>query len=184
MSTSFTKKYYPIQTIWIFKPFVSLILYVVVMPLLARTFYEVIFYMIFFVIAAGISTAITYLKVNAFSFDFKDTLVTLNQGIISKQQRDLQYSVIQNIIVKRDIFSRIFGLASFTFENAAGGGGFSNMMKASKNSKYSVYQNDFLGFSGNLVCIPGLKNTDAEKLKTFLMERLTATQRSGDVSGL
>lgn len=184
MTSPLTKNDFPIQNIWIFKSFFSIVLYFLVFLFITRSIFEVVFYLIFFIIASAFSSAFMYIRVNAFNFEFKENMVTLRQGILSKQQRDMQYSTIQNIIIKRDLFSRLLGLASFTFENAAGGGGYSNLMKASKNNSYSVYNRDFIGFSGNLVCIPGLQTLDAEKLKVFLMERMTANQTVGDVSGL
>lgn len=113
-----------------------------------------------------------------FHYLLEEKFLTIQQGIISKQQKHTPYGVIQNIFVRQDIFDRLFNLASLTIENAAQAGGINNL-RASKSNKYEK-----IGFRGNRIVIPGLKREDAESLKIAILEKMKANPIDDSQSGL
>lgn len=156
-----TEKDYPIAVLWIFKApliivFVSVIAYVVGFwfPLLVIAFP---FYLI----------GNPLIRAN-FHYFSDERYFNVKQGVISKKQRNLPYGVIQNVIVKQDLFDRIFNLATLSIENASDGGGKGLFSRKQTNSQ----QGDSVGSSGNKVNIPGMRKSDAEALKQIILAKM------------
>ena len=71
----------------------------------------------------GVMTVWIWLERAAFRYELGDKWLMLKQGVVTKQELHIPYGVIQNVVVSRDLFDRVFGLATLTIENAAVGAG-------------------------------------------------------------
>jgi uncharacterized membrane protein YdbT with pleckstrin-like domain len=111
---------YPISTLWIFKA--PIIIVVVEIILLLFGFWAPDLLLI--LLAALIANPL--IRRN-FHYQIRSTSFWVQQGVFSKKERDLPYGVIQNVLVKQDIFDRVFGLATLLVENAGNSGGKQNM---------------------------------------------------------
>jgi len=197
MNGIITEKNYPIQRVWLLKPIIPVLPYIIV-PIL---------YLIFFVgaekndiglniflflnIGFGIHLGLIwpFLMRLKFHYSIEDKFLTLKQGIFSKQQRYIPYGVIQNLFVKQDLFDRIFGLASLTIENASQGSGAlaipqkqkAFLMKMSARQQQKM---EMVGFFGNKVSIPGLTKQNAEILKGIVLQKMKENPIDDSQSGL
>jgi membrane protein YdbS with pleckstrin-like domain len=115
----------------------------------------------------------------------------LHQGILSKQQRNIPYGVIQNIFVHQRLVDRIFGLASLSIENASQGGGNqnSNNTKAfgitiSNQQTKKRGELEMPGFNGNKISIPGLTKQNAEALRELILQKMKDNPVEDNQSGL
>ena len=162
-----SEKNYPITKLWIFKAPIIII----VISIGALLFG---YYFPYLVIALPIYLIANPLIRANFHYATEDKFFVVRQGVFSKKQRNLPYGVIQNVLVKQDWFDRVFGLASFSVENASQGGG-KGFFGASKSFRLSgtyQQQGETVGSSGNKVNIPGLRKKDAEALKLVLLQRM------------
>lgn len=162
------EKNYPITKLWIFKaPIIA-----IVITIIALLFG---YYFPYLVIAIPIWLIANPLIRANFHYSTEDKFFVVRQGVFSKKQRNLPYGVIQNVLVKQDWFDRVFGLASFSVENASQGGG-KGFFGGSKGFRLggvaNSRQGEAVGSSGNKVNIPGLKKKDAEALKFILLQRM------------
>lgn len=171
-SQPITEKDYPIQLKWIFKFIISFAI-----PLVIAFFLLFMKVIDSFLIIMGIfivSFIIIILDRKNFHYWVEDKFMILKQGILSRQERNIPYGVIQNIFVKQDLLDRILGLASLSIENAAYGGRSEKVTKifglTLPNSKKQKVEK--IGFEGNKINIPGLKKEDAETLKGMLLEKI------------
>lgn len=103
--------------------------------------------------------------------------MVVNQGVFSKQQRNVPYGVIQNLFVKQDLLDRLLGLSSLSIENASAGAGADQASSPKK-------QMDMVGFSGNKISIPGLLTRDAEALKSVVLQKMKEHPIDDSRSGL
>lgn len=169
-----TEKNYPITRIWIFKsPIVSFVLALAFAFIPGFTFYT--FGLIIVVVVGLIFNP--FIRAN-FHYAVESQYFNAKQGIIAKKEKHTPYGVIQNLLVKQDIFDRIFGIASLIIENASEGGGRRQAMQKNQG------QADFLGFSGNKMSIPGLKKADAEALKLIILQKIKDNPIADTQSGL
>jgi uncharacterized membrane protein YdbT with pleckstrin-like domain len=123
-----------------------------------------------------LSTIVAALSRDNFHYSVEKEFMVFHQGIISKQQKNLPYGVIQDLIVTQDIADRLFGLASITIENASFGGG-------------QVYARGrqagaLIGFIGNIVVIPGLTIQNAIALRKILLSKMKEYSSVDRMSGL
>ncbi len=168
-----TEKDYPIAKLWIFKAPII----IVAISLIAWFFG---YYFPYLVIALPIYLIANPLIRANFHYSTDEKFFVVKQGVFSKKQRNLPYGVIQNVLVKQDWFDRVFGLASFSVENASQGGGKGFFSRLRGNNK----QGETVGSSGNKVNIPGLKKKDAEALKLVLLQRMKENPIEDSQSGL
>lgn len=119
-----------------------------------------------------------YLLRKNFGFSVGEDFFIFNQGIISKEQKNLPYGAIQNIIITQDILDRILGLHNLVIENAASSGGLGMVYK--QNSKYPLS----IGFYGNTAIIPGLTKDNSEELKKIILNKMKTKSFNDDRSGL
>lgn len=127
------------------------------------------FFLLFIVLPIPLHFFINILRRKNFHYSLDDKFLNLHQGILSKQNRQLPYGVIQNVIVQRGILDRIFNLSSLQIENASSAGGAYSFQNA-RNQQTS--RNEMLGFQENLIKIPGLSVQNAEILKGLILERI------------
>ncbi len=177
MSEIVTEKNYPITKLWIFK---APIIFTAI--LIIAFFFG--YYIPYLLIALPIYLIANPLIRANFHYTTEEKFFTVKQGVFSKKQRHIPYGVIQNVLVKQDWFDRIFGLASFSVENASlgGGKGFSNGRKSFRLSGSG--QGETVGSSGNKVNIPGLKKKDAEALKFAVLQKMKENPINDNQSGL
>ena len=180
MQSVITENDYPVESTWVLKIpinfFIITVFIVVFMGLIllpvaflesegGLIFLVVIGMTLVMMIGIGILTLIfASLSKNNFHYSVDKEFMIFHQGIISKQQKNLPYGVIQDVIVNQDITDRLFGLASLTIENASFGGG-------------QVYARGrqagaLIGFAGNVAVIPGLTIENAETLKNILLSKV------------
>lgn len=190
-----TEKDYPIQSAWVIKTGLIyalghvLVLIVVgfqIFVTFARNsvypfqsglpLYPILFF-IFLILLIPFHFVWAEITQRSFHYSLDDQFLTIQQGIISKQNRHLPYGVIQNVLLERGFFDRIFGLAVLKIENAAGAGG--NPVTIQWGTRGSSQET--VGSSGNLVSIPGLKADDAGILKNLILQKIQAnpTQEIG-----
>lgn len=161
------EKNYPITKLWIFKAPIIIIVISIVALLFG-------YYFPYLVIALPIYLIANPLIRANFHYSTDEKYFIVRQGVFSKKQRNLPYGVIQNVLVKQDWFDRVFGLASFSVENASQGGGkgFFGRSKSFRMGGAYQQQGETVGSSGNKVNIPGLRKKDAEALKLILLQRM------------
>lgn len=184
MNKIITEKNYPITLLWIFKTPLIFILLNIVALFFGYYFPEL-------VLAVPILLIINPFIRKSFHYSLNNKYFNIKQGIISKKDRHLPYGVIQNILVKQDLFDRIFGLASLKVENAANLGskekkGFWTKARGFKSGtgfKKRKYQ-ETVGSSDNIINIPGLKRGDAEALKALLLQKIKENPVEDTQSGL
>jgi len=196
MGEIITEKNYPIQGLWIFK---SVIGYLLSLIILAPYFWllrfseskdsEISLYILLIIVFAIFHFVITILRRATFHYSIEGQFLTLKQGILSRQQRHIPYGVIQNLLVKQDLFDRIFGLASLVIENASQGAGALADQQEQKVFGLRIgnrqsWQVEMVGFSGNKVSIPGLTKANAESLKGIVLQRMKENPIEDSQSGL
>lgn len=172
-NTIVTEKEYPITKLWIFKAPIIITVISFVAIIFGYYFPYLLIALPFYLIANPLIRA-------NFHYSTEEKFFVVTQGVFSKKQRNLPYGVIQNVLVKQDLFDRVFGLASFSVENASQGGGKGFVSGLEGNKQ----QGETVGSSGNKVNIPGLKKKDAEALKLVLLQRMKENPIEDSQSGL
>lgn len=160
-----TERDYPIQFVWLYKSLIGS-LFVVLVTFGMIKFGRINYFLIAFVAYTPIAFIISLLQRNNFHFALEEKFLLLKQGVLSKQERNVPYGVIQHLFVKQDLFDRMFGLASLTIENATKSVAEIQVQKTQKTSIESI------GFSGNAVVIPGLNKEHAEALKLAILAQM------------
>ena len=187
-SQTITEKDYPIEPIWVLKSTLSFLL---ILPITYWIFFSMMssleqskatrlvissliyheFFLLFILLPIPLNFFINILRRKNFHYSLDDKFLNLHQGILSKQNRQLPYGVIQNVIIKRGILDRIFNLTTLQIENASSAGG-AFASQYSKNQQTS--RGDTLGFQNNLIRIPGISVQNAEILKGLILEKIKA----------
>lgn len=181
-----TENTYPIEQKWIIKTVIgetlaSLLIFLFI--IFGMNNWEINFKMGVYLLLIPLGAVISYLRRKMFHYTIDNNFLSLQQGILSKQQRHIPYGVIQNVYVKQDLFDRFFGLASLSLENAAGSGGQSKIFGIPVKNSGSK-QSEMIGFSGNRVSIPGLSKQNAETLKGILLQKIKENPLADNQSGL
>lgn len=191
MNEVITEKNYPIEAKWIFKSVWGSVF--ILLFLISAFFFELAtgkfsFYDIIYLAIVPINLIIISLRRANFHYSIDDKFMTLHQGILSKQQRNIPYGVIQNIFVKQDLFDRIFDIASLTIENASqradSQGAGTRKIFGMTVSNGRRQQTDMIGFSGNKISIPGLSKQNAETLKGIVLQKMKDNPIEDNQSGL
>lgn len=180
-----TEKNYPIEPIWVLKNTIPSLLSLPIsfLTLLIIYFGSILesqqktsmmsfyygFFLIFIVLQIPFNFIINILRRKNFHYSLDNKFLNLHQGILSKQNRQLPYGVIQNVIVQRGILDRIFNLSSLQIENASSAGG-AYASQFNKNKQTSRYET--IGFQANSIKIPGLLSENAEILKNLILEKI------------
>ena len=110
-----------------------------------------------------------YISTKFFNIQFGSDTVSVQQGIFSRRSTNIPYNKIENVVVERDIFDRMFGTSRIVIDNFGVGkaetafgiplkgfGGY----PGSKN--YSIIAP---GVHGERLFLPGLLPASAEKIK-------------------
>lgn len=125
-------------------------------------FYKGLIYPGFFILSVPIHFFTNVLRRATFHYQFEEKFLSLKQGIINRQNRQLPYGVIQNILVTRGLLDRIFGLSTITIQNATQSSAHDLKSQAAGSA----------GFFGNTIQIPGLSKDNAEEIKTALLQKI------------
>jgi uncharacterized membrane protein YdbT with pleckstrin-like domain len=168
-----TEKMYNITTLWIFKA-------PIIIVVISVTAFLFGYWFPYLVIALPILLIANPLTRANFHYSIEDKVLKIRQGVISKKDFMLPYGVIQNVIVKQDIFDRIFGLATLHIQNAVAG----NDPRAIALAKQDGNQANSLGASKNGVNFVGLKKADAEILKNIILRKMEGNKIDDRGSGL
>lgn len=180
--TDNTDKKFPIQNKWIYKSVILAPIYLLAVwssimnPDDAGTGSAsagslFIWALVFTIVLYGATLLALIIRLHQFHYELGDQYLHLQQGFFSKQQRNIPYGTIQNVIVKRDLLDRVFGLASLSIENAAAGG---RNTSSRSSSWWGGQAGQAFGFQGNRVSIPGLNVADAEALKIIVLNEVKA----------
>lgn len=189
MNEIITEKKYSVQNLWILKSVLgslfTLIFFIPYFIFSSQTNeinenLEINLYIIIIIGFAFFHLIITILKKINFHYSIGDKFLTLKQGILSKQQRNIPYEVIQNIFVKQDLFDRIFRLSSLTIENAS----YDTRHLITSKRQLQQQQIEMPGFFGNKVSIPGLTKQSAEILKEIILQKMKENPIEDSQSGL
>lgn len=108
-------------------------------------------YLLFIIIVGEIYARMAY---NRWFYEFTDEGLRLERGIIWKRYSNVPYERIQNVDVHRGIIARIFGFSSVMIQTA----GFSGYAHAEGN-------------------IPAVDVEAAEKIRTFVMNKITKRRK-------
>ena len=163
-----TEQDYPIQFVWLYKSLIGS-LFVVLFTFTMIKFGNINYFLIAFVAYAPIAFVVSVLQRHNFHFALEEKFLLLRQGVLSKEERNVPYGVIQHIFVKQDLFDSVFGLASVAIENATKS---SAEIQAQKMQKTQKAPMEYIGFRGNAVVIPGLNREHAEALKMAILAQM------------
>lgn len=173
----YNDKNYPIEPIWALK---STLVSLIALPFLvlfftflswgniqsfsSSTHHDIrgFLYLGFFISAVPFHFFANVIRRATFHYQFDDKFLNLKQGLIRKQNRQLPFGVIQNVIVARGLLDRLFGLATITIQNAT--------QSNAKDIKAQV--SGSAGFFGNTIQIPGLTYENAEIIKDALLKKI------------
>ena len=163
-----TERDFPIQFVWLYKPLISS-LFVALLTFSMMRFGYTNYFLIAFVVYVPIGFVISVLQRHNFHFALEEKFLLLRQGVLSKEERNVPYGVIQHVFVKQDLFDRVFGLASVAIENATKSVAEIQAQKMQKTQKAPM---EYIGFRGNAVVIPGLNREHAEALKMAILAQM------------
>lgn len=212
MTAVITDKEYPIQNMWLVKKAVTSVLALIPIFLFLWFFSflgtvdrSVPKYgkaMINGIVSDGIwlmvgvvvlMVVLLVLRRYTYHYSIEEKFLVADQGIIAKQKKYLPYGRIQHIIIKRDLIDKLLGLSSVAVENASQGGNPVNSNKYAMVGglagvamrKQLERQVEIIGFQGNKMGIPGLKQEDALKVQEALLQHvLTHLNEADSGSGL
>lgn len=196
MDVIITEKNYPIRNIWLFK---QVFVVIIILPIYFFFFIfstnsgsvsskvpEALILILPIILVFGLVLAIPFiikvLQRSNFHYSLEDHYIALHQGVISKQNRNVPYGRIQGVFVNQNLFDRVFGLASLTFEDYSDGG--ISVMSADGYIGSGKSRHEALGFVGNKIHIPGLKKDDAETLKAIILQKIKENPIEDNQSGL
>ena len=166
MDNAITEKDYPIRVRWIVKASVAPVLFAVLLLILLGISLNdeqnangmIILYLIIILVLIVGQVVTIALKRSCFHYSLEDEFLVVRQGVLAKQERQIPYSKIQDIFMRRRLSDRIFGLASLRIENASQG---TLPVSPSYILGKRRVGSEIFGSIGNVVNIPGLDKNDA-----------------------
>ncbi len=139
---------------WIIAPIVGLFLSFMGMSagsIAIIIFLSILGYLIFVIIVSEIYSRMSY---NRWFYEFTNDGLKLERGIIWKRYSNVPYERIQNVDIRRGIIARTFGFSSLMIQTAG----------------YSA-QSYAEGY------IPAIEMGKAEKLREFVMKKITRAKK-------
>lgn len=181
-----TEKNFPIQKRWVVKPAFAAVPFLFTIfsfgLLLASNNLSSLKSLYPSIPTFGIPTLVILfatLRRRSFYYSFEDNIITLKQGILSKQQKQLPYSVIQQVLVKQDFLDIVFNLASLSLENIS-----KHVVSTGNYQNTKVQIGDLIGFGESRIDIPGLSRENAEDLKKYILQKIKENPSYDTRSGL
>lgn len=181
MEREITENDYPVESKWLLKTPLNFLISIIIIAVFISLFFIplslsmsegwIIFIFVIgtiFLIMTGftiLSLILAALSRDNFHYSLESEFMIFRQGILTKQQKNLPYGVIQDLIVGQDITDRLLGIASLSIENASFGGG-------QVYSRGGRTAGAWIGFVGNTATIPGLTRENAETLKNILLAKI------------
>mgnify|MGYP001254023965 FL=1 len=113
----------------------------------------IITYLILVLIFVEVFARLSY---NNWKYEFGDSNLKIERGIIWKHYSNIPYERVQNVDIHRGIFARVFGFSTLQVQTA--------------------------GFSGSPMSeghIPGVSIKQADEIREFLMKKITRRSKSG-----
>ena len=172
------EKTYPVRKIWLLKSsfgtIAGLFGVLIIILIFSRSYPMsiLVIYMAIALIFLPFRILIRLLTLNNFHYTLDQKYLIIGQGILSKQQRNIPYGVIQNVLIEQSFFDRIFNLKSVSIENAAQGGMNINQTQLKFFGVFSRKTHKDIGFYGNAVFIPALKPDHGETLKNLILLKM------------
>ena len=120
--------------------------------LLVSLVYYLVFAIIFILVFGEIYARMAY---NRWLYDFTDTNLKVEKGIIWKKYSNVPYERVQNVDIRRGLLARILGFSSVMIQTAGYSG----------RGRYG-----HVGAEGYL---PAVDPTFAEKIRDFLMHKIS-----------
>lgn len=118
----------------------------------------IVFYLVLVIIIAEIYARMAYKR---WKYEFTSTSLNLERGIIWKRYSNVPYERVQNVEVHRGILARIFGFSTVDIQTAGFHGGYGRR-----------------GMPRSEGHIPAVSIQAAEKIREFLMKKITGKQAS------
>jgi len=123
-----------------------------------NTFFILIGLVIFFMIIAEIWVRMYY---NRFFYEFTDSNLKLERGVIWKRYSNVPYERVQNVDITRGIIARILGFSTVNIQTAG---------YAAPTGGRGAYTEGY---------IPGVNINEAEQIRDFLMKRISKKGHQG-----
>lgn len=114
-------------------------------------------FLIFGMVIAEIYARMAY---NRWFYEFTDTNLKLERGIIWKKYSNIPYERIQNVDITRGIIARIIGFSTLNIQTAG----------YSMGGKGGIYSEGY---------IPAVDVNEAEKIRDFLMKKIGKRNKQG-----
>ena len=125
---------------------------------LSSSITAVLILVLFLVIISEIYTQMSY---NRWFYEFAPDSLKLERGIIWKRYSNIPYEKVQNVDIKRGILARILGFSTVIIQTA--GYSFSYGKMSQRSEGY----------------IPAVSMEEAERIRTFLMKKLSRKHDQG-----
>ena len=147
-----------IIALWIISPLIGLLLSFISLTwdsILRIILFSLLGYLILVIIASEIYSRMFY---NNWFYEFTASELKLERGIIWKKYSHIPYARIQNIELHRGVIARMLGFSTILVQTA----GSSGNVRAEGN-------------------IPAVELNEADKIRKFLMKKITSTKRKKDL---
>lgn len=115
-----------------------------------------------FIMAIFLGELWVRLYYNRWFYEFTDTNLKLERGVIWKKYSNIPYARVQNVDIHRGIIARICGFSTVMIQTAGYSGGYGRYGR--------------IGAEGSLPAV-GIKT--AEKIRDFLMKKISRRSSSG-----
>src|SRR3989344_4409038 len=139
---------------WIIAPIIGILLSLIgvsASSIVVTILLSILGFILFVIVVSEIYAQMSY---NRWFYEFSDEGLRLERGIIWKRYSNIPYERIQNVDVHRGIIARMLGFSSLMIQTA----GYSGQMHAE-------------GY------IPALEMHKAEKIRSFVMNKITNRRR-------
>lgn len=116
--------------------------------------------LIYFIIAIILTEIIARMSYNRWFYEFTDSNLKVERGIIWKRYSNIPYERVQNVDIMRGIIARIFGFSSVNIQTAGYSGWYGRR-----------------GMPVSEGYIPAVGIEEAEQIREFLMKKITKNSK-------
>lgn len=163
----------PVSMEWIFQPYIlrfDLIIWIVVLLLFnvaGNLLYVVILFgfILITLLSMPFGVLVRYLDRKYLFYKISPDLIWLKRGIINRTEKNIPFTRIQNVVIRRSLKDVCMDLATVMIENAASSG----LVITQIDATYS-----------NMVLIPGLKYSDAIYIRNEVLKNFKQSNRKSD----
>lgn len=182
MNGDITEKNYPLKKLWLLKPILFIVFFILFLAYLEQTYFGYnfnklshFFYYNVYYLDANISSNEIYGYLFIYLFTISATIIhivsrirlhySFEEKFLVINKTCIPYNMIQNIDIKQDLFDRALGLASFTIKI------FSQEMSVSKYG-YPLDETGRSEYPIRRFSISGLGKAQAEALRQIVLTRI------------